>query len=443
MEARLTEEAAHYEFDQLFQRKIAALYLRDSKFAQKARDLVRPEYFSENAAGVLVRIAQNHQKTYKTIPDFRILPTIIKDEIAARRIRPDMIEPVNKMIKEVMNFDLSNPGFVRDQITDFAKHQAIEKAMFDALPLLEKRDWDKIGTIFDEARRVGVITDSEDYDYWKEITSRTQKREDFKAGKIVRDGITTGYSGIDAYLYHGGWGRKELSCIMGPAKSGKSLSLGDFTKNAAIAGHNTFYGSCEVACSIISDRLDAAISDTLIRELHKDPAAVEAAITKIGAGSGALKMREFPSGQLKPSQLHRVLEEYRNDGIVFDLVTVDYADILASEYRSDSLQENLRTIYIDLRALAFEMNAAFLTATQTNRAGATATTAKATDVGDDFNKVRTVDVLIGINATDAEKKSNEARLFWAASRNTEDGFTLRIRQDRQKMKFLTKILGRE
>jgi replicative DNA helicase len=84
-----------------------------------------------------------------------------------------------------------------------------------------------------------------------------------------------------------------------------------------------------------------------------------------------------------------------------------------------------------------------LTATQTNRDGAKAATAKATDVGDDWNKARTVDIMIGINATDAEKAAGEARLTWLLSRNTEDGFSLRIKQDRQKMQFLTKIIGKE
>jgi replicative DNA helicase len=65
-----------------------------------------------------------------------------------------------------------------------------------------------------------------------------------------------------------------------------------------------------------------------------------------------------------------------------------------------------------------------------------------TDVAEDFNKIRTADVVLSINATDAEKQSNEARIHWVASRNTEDGFSLRIRQERDKLKFLTKVLGR-
>ncbi|WP_326894426.1 hypothetical protein U8P73_36700 (plasmid) [Rhizobium beringeri] len=51
--------------------------------------------------------------------------------------------------------------------------------------------------------------------------------------------------------------------------------------------------------------------------------------------------------------------------------------------------------------------------------------------------------MIGINATDAEKAAGEARLTWLLSRNTEDGFSLRIKQDRAKMQFLKKVIGKE
>jgi replicative DNA helicase len=275
------------------------------------------------------------------------------------------------------------------------------------------------------------------------IDNRTQVRKDAAAGIIVKRGIPTGYKEIDANLYHNGWGRQELSVMMGAAKAGKSLSLGDFTKNASILGYNTAYFSLEVSHRIISDRLDAAISDTMISKLHLTPDDVAKKVAAMSANAGALIMRDYGSGTLKPSVLHRCIEKLRQEGIVLDLITVDYADIMAAEYRSDKLQDNLREIYIDLRAIAHDFDAAMLTATQTNRDGAKAMTAKATDVGDDWNKVRTADVLIGINASEAEKKAGEARLYWAISRNTEDGFSLRIKQDRSKMQFLTKVIGRE
>ncbi|OWZ90481.1 hypothetical protein B9J07_28255 [Sinorhizobium sp. LM21] len=442
MEFNVTE-TAQFEFDQSFQTKVAALVMRDTNFAMNTKDLIKPEYFTEDAAGALVRIVHEHVKVYRAVPDMKILPTILKDEIAAKRIRSDMVDPIKKMVRTILTTDLSNPAFVQDKVTDFAKHQAVEGAIMAILPLLEKgKDWAKIGQLMKDAVSIGSVTDGGDYDYFDEIRNRTQERHDLKSGKVVRSGITTGYAAIDAYLYHMGWGRKELSCVMGAAKAGKSMSLGDFGKNASMAGYNVFYDSLEVAKEIIAARVDAALSDTMMRDLHKDPDKVEAAIKAIAAKSGKFKMRDHASGTLKPSQLYRLLEQYRADGIIFDLVIVDYADIMAAEYRSDSLQENLRTIYVDLRAIAYEANCALLTATQTNRDGAKASTAKATDVGDDWNKARTVDLMLGINATDAEKAANEARLTWLLARNGESGFSLSLKQDRSKMQFITKVLGK-
>ncbi|PZR92081.1 MAG: DNA helicase [Stutzerimonas stutzeri] len=439
----MDESEGQFEFDPGFQTKIAALFTRDTTFAMKNKDLLKPEYFTNDAAGALVRIVQEHIKVYRAVPDLKILPTILKDEIAAKRIRPDMIEGIKTTVRDIVKADLSNPAFVTNKVTEFAKHQAVEQAMMASIGLLEKRDWNKIAELMKHATSIGANGDDDDYDYWEESKNRAQYRRDLRDGKIIRDGITTGYSAIDANLYHMGWGRKELSCMMGAAKAGKSMSLGDFARNANLAGYHVYYDTLEVSRDIIADRLDAANADTLMKELHKRPDDVEKALLRLRtAKTGHFKMREHASGTLKPSVLHRTLERYRADGIIFDLVVVDYADIMASEYRSDSLQENLRTIYIDLRAIAFETNTALLTATQTNRDGAKAHTAKATDVGDDWNKARTVDLMIGIDATDVEKNAGEARLSFLLSRNGESGFGLRIRQDRSKMQFITKILGR-
>ena len=210
-----------------------------------------------------------------------------------------------------------------------------------------------------------------------------------------------------------------------------------------LAGFSVLYASCEVSAEIISDRTDANVSDTLIALVGSGPSAVADAVKKIGASAGPLYIEEFASGSLKPSELRRLIDRYRMRGVVFDLIAVDYADIMAPEHRTDREVDNQRTIYLDLRAIAFENDVAVLTATQTNREGAKAAIAKATDVAEDFNKIRTADIVISINSTDAEKLAGEARLFFAACRNMESGFILRIKQDRGKMQFLKSIIGRE
>lgn len=444
LDAEETEnEVEGFDFDESFQTRIAATLLRDSTFARQVNQVLKPEFFTNEATSVLVDVVQDYIQSYKAAPGGKIVPMLLKDAIAKNRIRKDLIPDVKALVIECLKTDISSVPFVTTKVNEFARFQAIQNAMMDAIQSLDKKDFGAIEKLMKKALSVGVVQDSQDYDYWGEIDNRTKARHDIKSGVIVKRGITTGYAEMDSRLYHNGWGRRELSVMMGAAKAGKSMSLGDFTKNASLAGYNTLYVSLEVSAAIIADRTDAALSDTMISKLHVDPDDVATKLKAMQARAGAYRMREYASGTLKPSQLHRMIETYRNEGILFDLVTVDYADIMAAEYRSDKLMDNLREIYIDLRAIAHEFDLALLTATQTNRAGAGAVTAKATDVGDDFNKVRTADVLIGINATEAEKQVGEARLYWAASRNTRDGFTLRIKQDRSKMQFLTKVMGEE
>ena len=138
-----------------------------------------------------------------------------------------------------------------------------------------------------------------------------------------------------------------------------------------------------------------------------------------------------------------MIEKYRNRGVIFDLVIVDYADLMAPDYRNENPIENSKEIYIGLRALASEFDCAMLTATQTNREGAKAQTATMTHVAEDFNKIRTADLVISINFTEDERNAGEARLYFAASRNQESGFTVRIKQDFKKMAFITDITGIE
>lgn len=435
-------EVQQFEFDQAFQRKIVNLFMRDTNFALRTRDLLQPEFFTEAAAGAVVRLLQEYVASYKSVPDKRLIPSLLRDAIAAKKIRPDLIVPVTEVVKGALTADLSSSTYVMDKVTEFARHVAMENAIMASVNHLEKKNFDAIKKAMGDALAVGAHDDTGEYDYFKEIESRTQRREDIVAGKIVKTGITTGFTGMDCYLFHNGWGRKELSCIMGGPKSGKTALMGTFTKNASLAGYSVAYYSLEVASWIIAERIDADISNTMMKDLNKDSASVEAAVRKLEAGAGPFKMRDYASGTLKPSKLHRSIEAYRADGIMFDLVTVDYADIMAAEYRNDLERENLRSIYIDLRAIAFEFDLALLTGTQTNRSGATASTAKATDVGDDFNKARTVDLMLTINSSEAEKKAGEARLHWALARNGESDFSLTIKQERDRMRFLSKILGK-
>ena len=444
-EAEAAAAPAKFEFDEEFQAKIVALALRDTAFNERTHGLLQPEYFTVDAHAQIVRLVADYYGLYKKAPDAAIHKALVIDAVKAKKIRKDEAKDVLEAINVARRADISDRNYVVDHVAAFARDQAVENALIESVHLREKGDYAKIVSIMQAATNVGAQDDIDEFDYWEDIERRTQERKDELAGIKVKDGITTGLKDFDAYLYHHGWGRRELSLLMGAAKAGKSMSLGDFAKNASMAGYNVLYVTLEVSKKIISERVDASVSDTLVKALKTSPNEVDKKIKahRDSGKMGRFIIREYPSGTFKASQLRRLLESYRAKGIVFDAVFVDYADIMAPERFTGDLQEDMRLIYLELRAIGFDYNCAMVTATQTNRTGAGKLTAKMTDVADDFNKIRTADVVISINSTEQERAAGEARLFFAASRNSEDGFTLRIKQNRAKMQFITKILARE
>lgn len=436
------EDAPSFDFDADFQDKIAALAARDETFHRRTEGLILPEYFENQALAAVVHISNEYHTKYRRLPERCEWAELIKDAKAEKVIRDDDIADIVEALKKVLKAPLNGREYAVDKVASFAKNQAIQAAYIATIPMIEKGEYEKAQKIMEKAYNTGAKSVIQNNDYWNDIESRTQYRRDKNAGLIKPDGITTGVPKLDKMLYHLGWGRKELSCIMGGAKKGKSTGLLHFALAASQSGYNVLYVTLEVAAKIIMERMDANISGVDMSDLEAKNNEVEKNI-KDKAGfrkPGHLKVEEFPSGTMTCSDLRKILEFYRAEGIQFDMIVVDYADIMAAEIRSGNDINESKQVWLGLRAIAAEENAAVLTATQTNRDGFKADVAKAEHAAEDFNKVRIADIILTINRTDEEKIKGEARIYFAASRNQAGEFTIKIAQDLSKMRFMTGIM---
>ncbi|MPS48568.1 DnaB-like helicase C-terminal domain-containing protein [Methylobacillus sp.] len=435
-----------YEFDAAFQAKIVALCIRDTNFMQRVEGLINPEYIESKPLAILVDMANRYFGKYRKSPsDKVVLAALIKHDVIEKKIRKEDMPVLVAVIQELWKVDISDRDYVIDQVATFARYQAVSKAILNSVGKLDMRSFEEIRKEMSQALDVGEHGDSGAYNYAEMIDVRTEERLDRAAGKLPPTGITTGYAEIDKVLYHKGWGRRELSVIMGGAKAGKTTALLDFGISACghINKYNILYVTLEVSAKIISDRLDARISSQIIGELGNHSFDVKDKVKAFMNRSGQFIIHEFPSGSMKVSDLRRLIERYKAKGLKFDMIVLDYADLMAPERFTDNSVENSKSVYVSLRGLAMEEDIAILTATQTNREGAKKTVAQATDVAEDFNKVRIADILISINKSEEERNLNQARLFFAACRNQRSGFTIRINQDLSRMRFVAGVVGEE
>lgn len=434
------ELTATYSFDATFQKKIAAHILRDEVFMRRADALIRKEYFEDEGLQWLVGYGSEHFKRFQQTPSLPIVLNDLKALIASKRIKPETLDLVKPHLKEVFGptCDLSNRDYMVEQVAAFAKKQAFESALVRGAELMDKGRYEEAAKLMDEARQVGSIDEGVSFEFWSTAQERAEARiERLASGK--KTGITTGYKELDESLYHGGWGRGELNVVMGPPKIGKSIGLGDFAINASRAGHNVLYLTLENSATITGDRMDANASETLMRDLSSTPAAVRSKIEAKSITAGKLFVHEFPTGQMRPQDVHRLIRKYQSQGIIIDLVVIDYADIMAPDVRTGEERTDSKSVYQAIRAIGQLENAAILTATQTNREGAKASVAKFTDVSEDINRVRLADVFIILAATDQEKADDVFRLYLAAMRNSESGIQFTCKSDRKRMKFIKNI----
>jgi len=451
--------ASVYTFDEGFQEKIVALCLRDPMFMARAEGLIKPEYFESTSHAALVNIANRYFETYRKIPGDKttlshlirrdVINKVITKEIAAGCVR-GLLDRKKEEVEAglspgLFQVDVSDRDYVVDQVATFARNRAVSQAILESVEDVDRNDFDRINTRMRQALDVGAHTDSGMYDYGEAIEARTHTRLDRAAGKLPPTGITTGNYEFDKLLYHRGWGRRELSVLLGAAKMGKTTALLDFGISACGSAqkHNVLYVTLEVSADIIAERLDARVSETKMSDLDKNIHSIKSAVQVFMKNAGKFIIQEYPSGMMRVSDLRRLIERYKSKGIIFDMVVVDYADLMQPERITDSTTENSKSIYVNLRGLAMQEGFAILTATQTNREGAKKAVATATDVAEDFNKIRIADVVISLNKTDEERKMNECRLHFAACRNQAGGFTVRIRQEIEKMRFFAEYLGED
>lgn len=449
--AESDKASERFSFDADFQERIVYLAGTDQIFMRRCAHLLKPQYFELTKHAAFIQLALRHWQKYESVMGTpAIMVESLKSAIEAKAVHRDAVEETKNAIREIhasikqareTEVQGLNADFVADKVAEFVRQQAVIEAVTKSLPLIEKAEYGKIEKLIADATKIGLEAEEAGGDYFQRLKLRTIERAEETAGKRPPRGITTGHQKLDMLLYHRGWGRKELNVLMGGAKAGKTTALVEFSAGACLAGFNVLYVTLEVSNRIIEERADARMSDVPISDLVGHFGEVNERIAALASNGkvGRFFITEFPSGTMSPAMLRSLLERHKAKGLLYDMVVVDYADIMAPDYRTNDPIENSKQVYIGLRAIAQEWNVAMLTATQSNREGYKSVTAKAEHVSDDFNKVRTADLFISINSTEEERREGKARLYFAASRNQRSGMTIFIEQDFNRMRFIKAI----
>lgn len=154
---------------------------------------------------------------------------------------------------------------------------------------------------------------------------------------------------------------------------------------------------------------------------------------------GRLIVKYFPTGSCSVYTIRSHLDMLATRGFIPGLVIVDYADIMRSSRKFDSLRHELKLIYEELRGLAAEKGFALWTASQSNKEGANSDIVDLTNMSEAYGKAAIADFVLGLSRKSTEKANGAGRLFVAKNRAGKDGLVYPIHINTARSKFI--ILG--
>lgn len=415
------------KYGKIFQEKLAFIILDDRVFADRMIEVLDIDFLEFKYLQVFVQKIFDYKTKYGTHPSYDTMKTIVKSGIVEENdlLQDQVVKYYAKVLSSVNM--LESAEYVKDTAIDFCRKQKLREAMLKSTTLLQKCSFDEISTLINDALKAGADADF-GYDYIKDF----EKRFEFSG----RETITTGWQKMDE-ITGGGGGRKELGVVIAPTGVGKSMVLVHLGANAIKAGLTVVHYTLELRETVIASRYDSCITGIPLDELMDRKEEIREMVNNC---DGTLIVKEYPTKTATTNTIRAHLEKLKQQGIVPDMVIVDYADLLRTLSRRNEKREELESIYEELRSIMMEHNVVGWTASQTNRTGLQSEIITMQSISEAFNKCFVADFIFSVSRTADDKQTNGGRIYIAKNRNGPDGLVYSIFMDTANIDI--KVLGR-
>jgi len=407
------------QYGKSFQEKIFQGLITDHRWAAQMIEVMLSDFFEVRYLKYLTDKIFCYYKKYKAFPTLGLLVSIIKDELSESSdeiLRNQIVEFLYRM---KMNPDMGDIDYVKEKSLDFCKRQAFKSALEKAVELIQTDKFESVVTLMKDAVSIGM-PNTKGHDFFEDLEARFVKNN--------RQVCPTGIARLDeGDILRGGLGRGELGVITANTGVGKSHFLVAVGANAMRSGKNVVHYTFELSEHAVGIRYDSNLCGIPSNDI---PDHKEDVIKKYEEGEfGRLIIKEYPTGSATVLTIRSHIEKLMMRGFVPSLIIIDYADIMRSSKKYDSLRHELKLIYEELRNLSMDLNLPVWTASQANRDSANSDIVGLENMSEAYGKAMVADVVISLSRKPMEKSSGSGRLYIAKNRVGRDGIVLPVHID--------------
>jgi replicative DNA helicase len=223
-----------------------------------------------------------------------------------------------------------------------------------------------------------------------------------------RDPVPTNLKYLNEVL-DGGLCAGQLGVILAPTSYGKTMTMLNFAIYAWMKGKNVLFVTLEMREFSILRRAIMILGGALKMDANMDTIR---AVTTHAKGKFIILYR--PVKTVTVDYLYSAYHQAMADGVKFDVVFLDYADLLMSQREYKEKRFELSNIFESLKSFAQVVEIPVWSATQANREGMRAETVKMEHMSEDISKAFISDVILSLG--DKVQTNTTVKFFLAKHR---------------------------
>ena len=399
------------EYGVSFQIKVLSSLLTHKDFLININDLLNDEDFDNQAHRWIVKEILKYYDVYHTTPSMDVL------KVELQKIDNDVLKlSIREQLKLAYEASDEDLKYVQEEFSHFCKNQQLKKALLGSVDLLKSGEYDSIRTLIDNALKAGQDKNI-GHEYEKDIESRYREES--------RITIPTPWGQINDLL-QGGLGNGDFGLIFGNPGGGKSWSLVALGGYAVRLGYNVLHYTLELGEQYVGLRYDAFFSKIPVNTITSNRDKVEEIIPEL---PGKLIIKEFPTGRTTVNRLESHIQKAQDSGTKFDLIIIDYVDLLTTKKRTVDRKGEIDDIYSSTKGLARELNIPIWSVSQVNRAGAKDDVVEGDKAAGSYDKIMITDFCISLSRKRKDKVNGTGRFHIMKNRYGIDGLTFGVKAD--------------
>lgn len=407
---------------------------RDKGTFVSYEDVVKPMYFRKAIHVDLSRIIHEHyeremnraklRNTPVNTPTVQVLWEEIRKLVTGNKAKEAIRRQYEDAVLDMFDADLGDAEYIKDNLVQFGKQAALERAILESVDELEKGtvDYGKIEEKISLAIQVGEGIDDLGTAYFETAEQRAEQYS-HKTDGVRR--IKTGMTGLDKVM-KGGLGNGELGVIIAPPNRGKSFALINIGAGAVAEGFNVVHYTLEMPEEQVAKRYDQRLLNKDFEYMTENSSKVLTALKNMQkVTKGELIIKRYPARSCSINTIRGHLTRLMiQKNFRPDLIVIDYGDLVQPLRHYSDKRFELESVYLDMRDLGVEYECPVWTASQANRGSMSKKIITMEDLAEAFNKANIADFMLAICQTTEEKEDNIMRFYVAKQRDGVASITL-------------------